>query len=805
MGDGGCYGNWQRDTDGLPCFDLDISRAESARLVLPHDDTRLPWHQVGNDRITATAHLGGWTTLYTADEGFVRLNGTDPARPSSMGGTWEVRGGDGRLIASTFTAGDEPVVRWGTGYAEWTTRSPGVELRRRLWAPFGDIPAVRVDVEMIPGPARPDEVMTYSEQWGFEPYPVILGALMSGRVPAPRSHGPADRLLWRALFGASSLSRELIDGLRAYLGERMALNGEFVRSLNAVVLVPRGRPDRNGPDLPRKPSPLSRIPGDVFVAMLQRSGTAHVTPGHDVIRDGSATTVRLGVKFDPAARPTNLSFAVGVAERRDIEGILEELADRSPSESARSWRSVASLDLPTEPVLERETAWHAYYLKGAGVRDSFFDCRYVPQGSAYGFIMGGQGAPRDYAIDCVPLTYIDPPLAKDILRLIMRMTRPDGAIYYAHLGAGQCTSGLIHDAPTDLPLFFLWALTEYVWATRDFAFLDEPVPFWTGRFGRGIEGTVRERALLAWWRVIDGIGRGPHGMLRVGTGDWNDPIGLMVRDSRAFHRQGESGFNTALAVYALERAARLLEPTHRSESVSIDAYVADLRRAMGEAWRGRWFLRGWDGRGSPLGDDRLFLDAQVWCLISGIGSAEQRRILVDTIAETCSEPSPIGATILDRPTRVRHGLLPPGWDCNGGVWAAINGLLAWAYALHDPGLAWRCLRKQSLAAHANAYPRVWYGVWSGPDAFNAQYAQDPGETYANPATPMREFPVMNSNAHAGPLLGLLKVMGIEAGPAGLSVEPRLPDGVGAFRLSTALVQVSSDGNATSITSRAATG
>ena len=147
--------------------------------------------------------------------------------------------------------------------------------------------------------------------------------------------------------------------------------------------------------------------------------------------------------------------------------------------------------------------------------------------------------------------------------------------------------------------------------------------------------------------------------------------------------------------------------------------------------------------------------------------------LVAALAERCIGPSPIGATILDRPHPNRAGMLAPGWDCNGGVWAAVNGLLAWGLARHDVDLAWSCLRAQSLAAHARAYPHVWYGIWSGPDAFNAHFGSRPGETFVQPATPMAEFPVMNSNAHAAPLLGLLGVLGLQTGPAGVHVAGRL--------------------------------
>ncbi|MCC5950560.1 MAG: hypothetical protein JJU45_00540 [Acidimicrobiia bacterium] len=154
-------------------------------------------------------------------------------------------------------------------------------------------------------------------------------------------------------------------------------------------------------------------------------------------------------------------------------------------------------------------------------------------------------------------------------------------------------------------------------------------------------------------------------------------------------------------------------------------------------------------------------------------------------------PSPIGATILDRPHPVRLAMLAPGWDCNGGVWAAVNALWTWAEALHDPPGAWVRLQRQSLAAHAQAYPHIWYGIWSGPDAYNSHHGQQPGETFVQPATPMTECPVMNSNAHAGPLLALLRVLGVETAPHGIEVRPR--SGLPPWRLRTAVGTFSAPG------------
>jgi hypothetical protein len=274
--------------------------------------------------------------------------------------------------------------------------------------------------------------------------------------------------------------------------------------------------------------------------------------------------------------------------------------------------------------------------------------------------------------------------------------------------------------------------------------------------------------------LVDQVGTGSHGMLRVGSGDWSDPISAMVPDRRAFHERGESGFNTAFAAYVLPRSAPLVALEDPETAQDMVEMAVELRAAMLRAWNGQWFLRGWDGSGGPVGAEHLFLDGQVWALIAGIGDAELRTTLVSEIDARCLRPSRIGPTILDRPHPVRFGMLAPGWDCNGGVWAAIGALVAWGIATVDPEMAWRCLAQQSLAAHALAYPRVWYGIWSGPDAYNSHLGHLPGETFVQPATPMREFPVMNSNAHAGPLLAVARVLGLESSSAGLDVVDRGP-------------------------------
>jgi hypothetical protein len=67
----------------------------------------------------------------------------------------------------------------------------------------------------------------------------------------------------------------------------------------------------------------------------------------------------------------------------------------------------------------------------------------------------------------------------------------------------------------------------------------------------------------------------------------------------------------------------------------------------------------------------------------------------------------------------------------GGVWFDINGWLTWAQTDLDgvvPGAAsyaWNEYTRNTLAAHASAFPEHWDGTISVDDACNAFYAQHP--------------------------------------------------------------------------------
>lgn len=787
--DGGLFGRWILDESGMPAFEYTYLD----KFPIARSDFEDHWHQVGNDRFTAEAHAGGWFTIYRWERGLTRLSNDKLSPPERLAGVGSLFGANSELLLQLLRhrapANCSWKVYWGMGYAEWLCECDGVKIKRRVSAPFGDDPILLIDVELqfedwFVG--KHGASLTYREDWAIEPYAITLPAPMTKFGNPPKGKTPSEKVAWYATTAVSGALRKTAELWRSSYKYLTDFEIENDDERKIVVAHPSVRHVLPLPDRERR-SWRDLYPEPIFMAVRHFS--------QDVVQKVVVQKYKKGVRFTGEAKcegknEFKISFIFGWGERDKIKTYVDKY--RHTGES-KNWRgATTSIQIRDESWLEREMAWHSYYLRSMLVKDYYFECHFLPQGSAYSYLHGMHGAPRDYMLSCVPMIYLEPQLAREMLVQTMMLMKPSGEIVYAHGGFGMTSdAGGLHSAPTDLPIFLLWALVEYLGATDDEDFLDEEIPYYPKEAKKS--SSVKERIELAWYYLRHKVGRGPHGLLRVGSGDWNDPISLMVPSRRAFTKNGESCFNTAFAVYVLPKVAVLVERWNERLAEEMGRYASLLRKAMEETWTGGWYLRGYDGRGGAIGADTLFLDSNVWCLIAGIGGEERIKILIENIWKLLDEPSPIGATILNKPVKVKFGYLADGWDCNGGVWCALNGLLAWGYSLYDPEKAWQSLLKQSLTAHARAYPHVWYGIWSGPDAYNAHWAQQPGETFIHPVTPMQEYPIMNSNAHALPLLALIKLLGIEPNGTKLEIVPRLPPHLEAWRVSFPLLSVAKEG------------
>ncbi|MCC6144312.1 MAG: hypothetical protein IT368_10945 [Candidatus Hydrogenedentes bacterium] len=461
-------------------------------------------------------------------------------------------------------------------------------------------------------------------------------------------------------------------------------------------------------------------------------------------------------------------YLYGYAAAEAIPELVARYRNTTPPPRTRDVHA----HFPGAPWLDREAQWHSYYLQSGAYYSDYFESHFVDQGSAYGYLQGLSGASRDYSLFVLPMIYLRPELAKDMLRFQMRSQHHrSGKLPYGYIGVGKTAGYGVHSFSSDLDLFFLWAMAEYLGATRDFAFLDEELPYYPKHIGK--RGSVREHIETAFRHLRDTVGLGPHGLIRCGTGDWNDVLLAYSRFAPMTIARGESSLNAGLATVALPHLANIIGHIAPEFAQDLRAFAQRQADALEQMWTGQWLARGYLGTGKKrLGQDRLFLDAQGFPVLGGVWDQARRDTLFAAIEEHCTKPQQVGARCLWPP--MRGPLLEPGSDTNGGTWAAIDSWLAQAWALHDPQKAWDFFLSTTLAARAEAYPDTWYSIWSGPDAYNAHYHPRPGETFNLNATPMSEYPVMNMNRHAGPLFALIRLAGIQPDGEGLTIDPRVP-------------------------------
>ena len=118
----------------------------------------------------------------------------------------------------------------------------------------------------------------------------------------------------------------------------------------------------------------------------------------------------------------------------------------------------------------------------------------------------------------------------------------------------------------------------------------------------------------------------------------------------------------------------------------------------------------------------------------------------------------------------------------GGTWYALNGTLTWALgelAGEVPDAARKAfgeLKRNTLAAHATAYPAHWSGISHVDDACNSYYSSAPDQCGIGLLLELadRDYNGQITHQPAWGLLSMLRLAGIEPTRAGYSFAPSLP-------------------------------
>lgn len=783
-GRGGIFGYWEEEGDGNPFFVYTLDHLRDARAAYRRSTgvSRDHWHAVANDRITALVHNEGYVEVLNWDRGGKYLNRWDPPRNQFAGGfTFVLQ----KPIAwctlwSYLPQGAVQKRIFGIGYAEKTTEFEGLRIRERIEAPPGDISALGCTTEIYSEKGL-EEPLHLIHFWGINLHQMLPFPLMTGKI------------------------QKLAEAWRRHFSKKFGITLNTDANDKWISVEWKWQKGSSLPP-PGKPSWFDYYPGNVFLTVHDaypytfvgdiNEIYCHLLGGCISSRDTWGTLPHV----DPKKRnvpvlavlrkcvlmpgePLTYHYTYGYGPKEEVLPKVRSISKQATTPKPR--QPEIEFVSKSAPWLRRETKWHSYYLQANSCKQEYFDNFCVDQGSAYGMMHGAMGAHRDYAFTVMALIWYRPDLAKSMLEFSMRaQNAKTGALPYAHIGYGKVTGAGVHGQSSDLDLFLLWAAAEYLGATRDFSLLENELPYYPR--SANCYGTGMEHLQRAFEHLIKDVGLGPHGLLRCGTGDWNDLLLAFSTKHYRTIRFGESTFNAGVAAFVLPQLAATIEDRAPEFAQALRSFADSQTKALRALWNGKWWARGFTGLGDHvLGEGQLFLDCQAFPTLAGLLSKQEAEALLHSIELLCVRGEPAGARCLFPLSK--GWILRPGADTNGGIWAAIDAWIVWCAAAINPTWAWQFFQRTTLHHRSQVFPHVWYGIWSGPDAYNSSLHGQPGETFLHVVTPMTDFPIMNSNRHAGVLVDIIKLAGIQPKGKILHIDPKLP--LDQFELNTPLLSL----------------
>jgi hypothetical protein len=750
----GVFGRWSPDGNGLPSYLYEIDHRTAPEAAQPElDGKRYAWHQVGNDHILGFGFNQGWFQLWSQDRVYHWVNLAEPDQGQYGGGYGYLRvnGQTQTTLYEDLPAEADVTRRFGTGYYERELPAEPVSVRERTYAPWGDDPILLHDVRLTNETDQPLDA-TWFEYWGVNPTQQLPGKRVHRGLEQPR-FDPA----------TSTLTVGQIDPQDA------APLTIYAAPLDAPV----AGFDTDGASF--FGSGGRTRPAAVEADQAQNSIAAPVLPettGKTMFSLRSPVTI-------PAGGSVTLRYAYGEAPAGHIPGLVHKYREAADPFAAtasawREWLPQVSFG-PGREWLSRELQWDAYALRSGTTYEEECGHHVISQGGYYQYSFGFQGAYRDPLQHMLPMIWMEPEIAREVLRYSAGEQPSNGFIPYATLG--NCRR-FDFGSSNDLDVWLLLSAAEYGLATRDLSLFDERLPF-----ADGGAATMWEHLKLAFRHQESQ--RGPNGGYTMGvTGDWSD-------FSTEFGPMTESILVVAQTAFIYPRLAELAELRgDHAFAQELRATAAGLREVLARQWVDRgWYARAWLGT-KRHGEGVIYGEPQPWALLSGTPSPEQARTLVGNIRRFLTGvgaphgPAVIGSA--QSPSRddpeVTETTVYTGVGSNnavfvGGVWYAINGWLTWALGEQEgvvPGareLALDELERNTLTAHASAFPDHWNGVTSVDDVCRAHHDPERARCGIGLSTTVAGW-IMHQPAWS--LFDTIRLAGLTPTRDGYQIDPHLP-------------------------------
>lgn len=225
---------------------------------------------------------------------------------------------------------------------------------------------------------------------------------------------------------------------------------------------------------------------------------------------------------------------------------------------------------------------------------------------------------------------------------------------------------------SDDPLWLILAASAYIRETGDINFLNEKVAYIDGdpvpmydHLKKAIDFVLSEK--------------GPQGFVKMRFADWNDCLNLGKDNETA-----ETTWVPELLYLEIQEFIRLAEFLDKDEDYEkYSEIAAKVKENFNKkAWDGKWYIRGIDKNGDPVGSAKskeggiIDLLPQAWAVMSGIADQDKAKLCMDMLKKHLD--TEYGIMLISPPyTEYSEKLgavttFAPGLKENGGIFCHSN-------------------------------------------------------------------------------------------------------------------------------------